>query len=97
MSLGVGAVKSLVGWEWPEATKGVLALDVLFVVALIPLYRAGRLGLADLGIRQTPRKLGVGLLLLGLAPSERLPYACCCALITCVIALISARWVKACG
>jgi membrane protease YdiL (CAAX protease family) len=46
--------------------KGVLIIDVLFLVALIPLYRAGRLGLADLGIRQTPRKLGVGLFLLGL-------------------------------
>jgi len=66
MSLGVGAVKSLAGWGWPEATRGVLVLDVLFVVALIPLYCAGRLGLADLGIRKTPRKLGVGLFLLGL-------------------------------
>jgi membrane protease YdiL (CAAX protease family) len=66
MSLGVGALKSLMGWGWPEATKGVLILDVLFLVVLIPLYRAGRLGLADLGIRKTPRKLGVGLFLLGL-------------------------------
>ncbi len=66
MSLGVAAVKSLLGWGWPEAPKGVLIIDVLFLVALIPLYRAGRLGLADLGIRQTPRKLGVGLFLLGL-------------------------------
>jgi len=66
ISLGVGAVRSLAGWGWPEATKGVLILDVLFVVALIPLYRAGRLGLTDLGIRKTPRKLGVGLFLLGL-------------------------------
>jgi hypothetical protein len=57
MSLGVEAVKSLAGWGWPEATKGVLIVDALFVVALIPLYRAGRLGLADLGIRKTPRKL----------------------------------------
>jgi membrane protease YdiL (CAAX protease family) len=67
MSLGVAAVKSLLGWGWPEATKGVLIVDVLFLVALIPLYRAGRLGLADLGIRKAPRKLGVGLFLLGLA------------------------------
>jgi membrane protease YdiL (CAAX protease family) len=65
MSLGVGVIKSLLGWGWPEATKGVLILDVLFLVALIPLYRAGRLGLADLGIRKTPRRLGVGLFLLG--------------------------------
>jgi membrane protease YdiL (CAAX protease family) len=65
MSLGVGAVKSLLGWGWPEATKGVLVLDALFLVALIPLYRAGRLGLADLGLRRTPRKLCVGLFLLG--------------------------------
>ena len=62
----VAAVKSLLGWGWPEATKGVLIVDVLFLVALIPLHRAGRLGLADLGIRKTPRKLGVGLFLLGL-------------------------------
>jgi hypothetical protein len=67
MSLGVGAVKSLLGWGWPEATRGVLIVDVLFLVALIPLYRGGRLGLADLGFRKTPRKLGVGLFLLGLA------------------------------
>ncbi len=66
MSLGVGAVKSLAGWGWPEATKGVLVLDALFLVALIPLYRAGRLSLVDLGIRKTPRKLGVGLFLFGL-------------------------------
>jgi uncharacterized protein len=67
MSLAVGAVKSLVGWKWPEAAKGALILDVLFVVALIPLYRAGRLSLTDLGVRKTARKLGVGLFLLGLA------------------------------
>jgi membrane protease YdiL (CAAX protease family) len=66
MSVGVGALKSLLGWRWPEATRGVLILDVLFLVVLIPLYRARRLGLADLGIRKTPRKLGVGLSLLGL-------------------------------
>ena len=66
MSLGVGALKSLLGWGWPEATKGALILDVLFLVVLIPLYRAGRLGLADLGVRKTLRKLGVGLFLLGL-------------------------------
>lgn len=66
MSLGLGALRSLLGWGWPEATKGVLILDVLFLVTLFPLYRAGRLGLADLGIRKTPRKLGVGLFLLGL-------------------------------
>jgi membrane protease YdiL (CAAX protease family) len=67
MSLGVEAIKSLLGWGWPEATRGVLIVDVLFLVALIPLYRAGRLGLADLGFRKTPRKLVVGLFLLGLA------------------------------
>jgi membrane protease YdiL (CAAX protease family) len=67
MSLGVEALKSLAGWGWPEAAKGVLIVDVLFLIALIPLYRAGRLGLADLGIRKTSRKLGVGLFLLGLS------------------------------
>jgi hypothetical protein len=67
LSLGVAAVDSLLGWGWPEATRGVLILDVLFLVALIPLYRAGRLAPADLGFRKTPRKLGVGLFLLGLA------------------------------
>lgn len=66
MSLGVGALKSFMGWGWPEAAKGVLIVDLLFLVALVPLYRAGRLGLADLGIRKTSRKLGVGLFLLGL-------------------------------
>jgi membrane protease YdiL (CAAX protease family) len=66
-SAGVAAVKSLLGWGWPEATRGVLVVDLLFLAALIPLHRAGRLGLADLGIRRTPRKLGVGLFLLGLA------------------------------
>jgi hypothetical protein len=67
MSLGVAAADSLLGWGWPEATRGALILDVLFLVVLIPLYRAGRLGPADLGFRKTPRKLGVGLFLLGLA------------------------------
>jgi membrane protease YdiL (CAAX protease family) len=67
MSLGVGALASLLGWGWPAATGGVLIIDVLFLVALIPLYRAGRLAPADLGFRKTPRKLGVGLFLLGLA------------------------------
>jgi uncharacterized protein len=67
MSLGVAAVKSLLGWGWPEATRGALILDGLLLVALVPLYRAGRLAPADLGFRRTPRKLGVGLFLLGLA------------------------------
>jgi membrane protease YdiL (CAAX protease family) len=65
--LGLAGVKSLVGWSWPEATKGSLAIDALFLLALVPLYRSGRLGWADLGIRILPRKLAVGLFLLGLA------------------------------
>jgi hypothetical protein len=56
LSLCIGAVKSLVDWKWPEATKGVLVLDLLFLLTLIPLYRSGRLGLADLGI---PEQLDV--------------------------------------
>jgi membrane protease YdiL (CAAX protease family) len=67
MSLGAAAADSRLGWGWPEATKGVLILDALFLVVLIPLYRSGRMGPADLGLRKTPRKLGVGLFLLGLA------------------------------
>jgi membrane protease YdiL (CAAX protease family) len=66
LSLCINAFRSLVGWGWPEATKGVLVVDLLFLVTLIPLRRSGRLGLADLGIRKTPRKLAVGLFLLGL-------------------------------
>ncbi|HEX4465921.1 MAG TPA: type II CAAX endopeptidase family protein [Solirubrobacteraceae bacterium] len=67
LSFCLGAVKSLAGWKWPEATKGVLVIDLLFLLALIPLRRSGRLGLADLGIRKTPRKLGIGLVVLGLS------------------------------
>jgi hypothetical protein len=66
LSLCVELVKSLAGWGWPEATRGGLIIDVLFLLTLVPLYRSGRLGLADLGIRKTPRKLAVGLVLLGL-------------------------------
>ena len=66
LSLCIGAVKSLVDWKWPEATKGVLVLDLLFLLTLIPLYRSGRLGLADLGMRKTSRKLAMGLFVLGL-------------------------------
>jgi uncharacterized protein len=65
-SLCLSALRSLVGSGWPEAARGVLILDLLFLVALVPLHRSGRLGLVDLGIRKTPRKLGVGLFLLGL-------------------------------
>lgn len=67
LSFCIGAVKSLAGWKWPEATKGVLIVDLLFLVALVPLHRSGRLGWADLGIRKTPRKLGVGVFVLGLS------------------------------
>lgn len=66
VSLCLNALRSLVGSEWPEAAKGVLILDLLFLLTLVPLHRSGRLGLADLGIRKTPRKLGVGLFLAGL-------------------------------
>lgn len=65
LSLCAAAVKSFLGWEWPEATKGVLVLDALFFVTLIPLYRAGRIGLVDLGIRKTPRKPAIGLFVVG--------------------------------
>jgi membrane protease YdiL (CAAX protease family) len=67
LAFGLALLKSLVGWTWPEATKGSLAIDALFLVTLVPLYRTGRLGWADLGIRILPRKLAVGLFLLGLA------------------------------
>jgi membrane protease YdiL (CAAX protease family) len=66
LSRGVSALRSVAGFAWPEATRGVLIVDALFLLALVPLRRSGRLGLADLGIRKTPRKLAVGLVLLGL-------------------------------
>lgn len=60
---GVKAVKSLAGLAWPEATRAVLIIDLLFLLTLVPVRRSGRLSLADLGIRRTPRKLAVGLVL----------------------------------
>jgi membrane protease YdiL (CAAX protease family) len=66
LSWCVSEVRSLAGLGWPEATRGVLIVDVLFLLTLVPLRRAGHLGLADLGVRKTPRKLAVGLVLLAL-------------------------------
>ena len=67
VGLCLSAIRSAFGWGWPEATKGALIVDLLFLLVLVPLHRSGRLGLIDLGIRRTPRKLAVGLFLLGLS------------------------------
>lgn len=67
LGFGVNALRSLAGLRWPEAGKGVLFVDVLFLLVLVPLLRAGRLRPVDLGLRRTPRKPAVGLVLLGVA------------------------------
>ncbi len=67
LSFGVSAARSAAGLGWPEATRGSLILDLIFLLALLPLRRLGGLGMADLGLRRTPRKLAVGLFLFGLA------------------------------